>query len=49
MKGRQKGRPTKWVTAKVRENFGVGKPGVRFEVWTKWRRNRKKLGMLTVR
>lgn len=35
MKGRQKGRPTKWVSASVGESISVGKPGVTFEVWGK--------------
>jgi hypothetical protein len=48
MKGRQKGRPTKWVEATVEEAVAIGKPGVTFEVWTKWKRTRKKLGTLTV-
>ncbi|MCI0360308.1 MAG: hypothetical protein L0211_17665 [Planctomycetaceae bacterium] len=48
MKGRQKGRPTKWVEAAVKENLAVGKPGVTFEVWGKWKKKRRKLGTLTV-
>lgn len=48
MKGRQKGRPTKRVLATVREPLLVGKPGVTFEVWDKWRRKRRKVGTLTV-
>ena len=48
MKGRQRGRPTKRVLATVRELLPVGKPGVTFEVWDKWRRKRRKLGTLTV-
>jgi hypothetical protein len=48
MKGRQKGRPTKWVVASIREQVWVGKVGVTFEVWEKWKRNRRKLGTLTV-
>ena len=48
MKGRQKGRPTKWVTASVEEYVAIGRPGVNFEVWDKWKRNRRKLGTLTV-
>jgi hypothetical protein len=48
MKGRQRGRPTKRVLATVREPLPVGKPGVTFEVWDKWRRKRRKLGTLTV-
>jgi hypothetical protein len=48
MRGRRKGRPTKWVSAMVREHVTVGKPGVRFDVWGKWKKRRKKLGTLTV-
>ena len=48
MAGRERGRPTKWVTAIVHEHVAVGKPGITFEVWRKWKRNRKKLGTLTV-
>ena len=48
MKGRQKGRPTKWVTANVTEAIAIGKPGVTFEIWEKWKRTRRKLGTLTV-
>jgi hypothetical protein len=48
MKGRQQGRPTKWVTATIKEHFAVGKPGVKFEVWEKWKKNRRKLGTLTI-
>jgi hypothetical protein len=46
--GRQKGRPTKWVSAAVQESIAVGKPGVEFEVWDKWKKKRRKLGTLTV-
>jgi hypothetical protein len=49
MKGRQMGRPTKWVTAKVKEPVSIGKPGVKFEVWDKWKwSGDKKHGTLTV-
>ena len=49
MKGRQKGRPTKWVTANVQETVSIGKPGVHFEIWEKWKWNQgKKLGTLIV-
>src|SRR6266496_2561101 len=30
MKGRQQGRPTKWVSATMKEHVSVGKPGVKF-------------------
>jgi len=48
MKGRQRGRPTKRVLATVQELLEVGKPGVTFEVWDKWKRKRRKVGTLTV-
>lgn len=48
MKGRQKGRPTKWVDAQVHETVTIGKAGVTFEVWGKWKKTHKKLGTLTV-
>jgi hypothetical protein len=48
MKGRQRGRPTKWVTAVVSESVPIGKPGMTFEVWDKWRKKRRKLGTLMV-
>ncbi len=48
MKGRQKGRPTKWVSANIQEPVSLGRPGVTFHVWTKWKRNQSKMGVLTV-
>jgi hypothetical protein len=48
MRGRQKGRPTKWVLAEVMEGLYIGKAGFKFEVWEKWKRNRRKLGTLTI-
>jgi hypothetical protein len=49
MKGRQKGRPIKWVSASVNEYMPIGKRGVEFEVWDKWsKRNRRKLGTLII-
>ncbi len=48
MRGRVSGRPTKWLYAKVLEQFPVGRRGVKFEVWEKWRKVDKKLGTLTV-
>ena len=49
MKGRVRGRPTKWVYASVKEKFYVGKPGLVVEVWTKWsKQKRTKAGTLTV-
>ena len=48
MKGRQPGRPTKWVTATIAEYVDVGKRGIQFEVWEKWKRVDRKLGTLIV-
>ena len=48
MAGRERGRPVKWVEAKVAERIEVGKAGIDVQVWTKWKRKRKKLGTLTV-
>jgi len=48
MKGRQKGRPTKWVYASVDQWLDVNKTGFRFEVWEKCKRNEKKVGILVV-
>lgn len=48
MKGRQKGRPTKYVSASVEESVWLGKPGVKFEIWEKWKRKRRKMGTLTI-
>jgi hypothetical protein len=48
MKGRQQGRPTKYVTATVSQPVTIGKPGVTFEIWEKWKKKRRKLGTLTI-
>jgi hypothetical protein len=48
MKGRQSGRPTKWVQASVRETVFIGKAGIRFEVWQKWKKVDRKLGTMIV-
>ena len=48
MAGREKGRPTKWVKATVGESVWLGKPGITFDVWEKWKKKRKKLGTLIV-
>ena len=48
MKGRQKGRPTKWVETSVLEYIAIGKRGIQFEVWEKWKQKKRKLGTLTV-
>lgn len=48
MRGRQPGRPTKWVYANVDQWFEVTRTGVSFEVWRKWKRKEQKLGTLVV-
>jgi len=48
MKGRQKGRPTKWVHTTLKETIGIGKAGVQFDIWHKWKQKNRKLGTLTV-
>jgi hypothetical protein len=48
MRGRQKGRPTKWVQARVDQRLAVDKTGFCFMVWEKWKRKDKLVGTLIV-
>ena len=48
MRGRVSGRPTKWLSATIHEQVELGKPGVTFEVWQKWKKRDRKIGTLTV-
>jgi hypothetical protein len=48
MKGRQKGRPTKWVRASVEQWIDVNRTGIKFDITRKWKRRSKKLGTLIV-
>ena len=48
MKGRQPGRPTKWVSASLFEVVDIGKRGIQLEVWEKWKKQRRKVGTLTI-
>ena len=48
MRGRQKGRPTKWVYASVEQGIYVDRTGFKFNVWEKWARTKRKVGTLTV-
>jgi len=48
MRGRVPGRPTKWLEATINQRVTIGKPGMKFEIWRKWKRTDKKLGTLTV-
>ena len=47
MRGRQKGRPTKWVYASVEQDMSVNRAGFKFDVWEKWARTKRKVGTLT--
>jgi hypothetical protein len=48
MKGRQPGRPTKWVRAQIGQDVDVDRTGFSFVVWEKWKRIEKRVGTLTV-
>jgi hypothetical protein len=48
MKGRQPGRPTKWVRAQMGQDVDVDRAGFSFVVWEKWKRIEKRVGTLTV-
>jgi hypothetical protein len=48
MRGRRPGRPAQWLWAGVHEPMQLGRTGITFEVWGKWRKKGKKLGTLTV-
>ena len=48
MRGRRPGRPAQWLRATVHERMQLGRTGITFEVWGKWRKKDKKLGTLTV-
>jgi hypothetical protein len=48
MKGRQKGRPTKWVWASVEQWIDVNRTGFKFYVSPKWKRKSKTTGTLIV-
>jgi hypothetical protein len=47
-RGRQPGRPTKWVFASLEQTVAVNTLGVKFDVWRKWKKRRRKLGTLVV-
>lgn len=48
MKGRQPGRPTKWVYAHVGQWVDVDRTGFKFVVCQKWKHKEKRIGTLTV-
>jgi hypothetical protein len=48
MKGRQKGRPVKWVDASIEQCLDVDRAGISFLVYNKWKRKRVELGTLRV-
>ena len=47
-RGRQPGRPTKWVYASVEQWIDIDRSGLRFVVYEKWKQKRKRLGTLVV-
>ena len=48
MRGRQPGRPTKWVTASVEQVVDVDRVGIMFHVWRKWSKSGGRIGTLLV-
>lgn len=48
MKGRQMGRPTKWVSASIEQWIDVNRTGFMFHVAPKWKRKSKTVGTLIV-
>jgi hypothetical protein len=48
MRGRQPGRPTKWVHARVEQWLDIDRTGLHFVVFEKWKQKRKRLGTLVV-
>jgi hypothetical protein len=48
LRGRRPGRPTKWLQAAVHEPLQLGRTGITFDVWRKWKKKDKKVGRLTV-
>lgn len=48
MRGRQKGRPTKWVEGSIDQGVEINRTGVSFTVWQKWKRKDKRIGALKV-
>ena len=48
MRGRQPGRPTNWVNARVSQVVDIDKIGLEFRVWKKWSKKGGRLGTLLV-
>jgi hypothetical protein len=48
MRGRRPGRPRQWLTATIDEPLDLGRTGITFEVWRKWKKKDRKIGTLTV-
>lgn len=48
MRGRQPGRPTNWVNARVWQAIDIDKNGLEFRVWKKWSKKGGRLGTLLV-
>jgi len=43
-----KGKSSKWTSAIVNEQVWLGKPGIEFHVWSKYKKRRAQLGTLQV-
>jgi hypothetical protein len=43
-----RGKFSKWTRATIDEELWLGKVGIKFEVWTKYKKQRKKLGTVRV-
>ncbi len=48
MRGRRPGRPITWLTASIDEPLELGRTGITFGIWRKWKKKDRKLGTLTV-
>ncbi len=43
-----KGKPQKWVSAKISEDITLGKAGLRVVIWDKWGRTRRGKAIISV-
>ena len=42
------GKPTKWITAEIRESVPLGKAGIKVIVWDKWGKTRRGTAIISV-
>jgi len=43
-----KGRPQKWVSARISEDISLGKPGLSVFIWDKWGKTRRGKAIISV-